>query len=134
MAKIPKERKRHDINFWRKVKSLHREGKSREKICEAMGVEIKHTAFYANMRKNFDNTKANTRKFNHTHKRTDHPIYRAFELEILDLFNCSGSGVSARKQIALFLDYLKKYESYEKTVTLILRSDDGQQYEAKKPS
>ena len=46
-------------------------------------------------------------------------------------FNGGGPWVSNWKQIALFLDYLKNYESYEKTEILILRSDDEHQYEAK---
>ena len=78
-------RKRHPITFWRQVKSLHREGKNFEAIQDELGVNIKRTAFFNNIRKKFDDKKVKSRKFNHTHKRTDNETYKAFGVRVRPL-------------------------------------------------
>ena len=80
-------RQRHPITFWRQVKSLHREGKNLKAISDELGVDIKRTAFFNNIRKKFDDKKVKSRKFNHTHKRTDNETYKAFESDVVELFN-----------------------------------------------
>ena len=51
-------RKKHPITFWREVKSLHREGKNMEAISDELRVEIKRTAFFNNIRKDFVDKKS----------------------------------------------------------------------------
>ena len=67
------------------MKSLHREGKSREKIEEELGVEIKKTAFFSNIKKDFAQT--SSRSYNHTHTRTDNQFYKKFKLDVVQYFN-----------------------------------------------
>ena len=66
-VKVP--RKRQPISFWRTVKSLKREGKTRRQIEEELGVAITKTAFFGNVKKDFDKSQVKSRKFNLTHKK-----------------------------------------------------------------
>ena len=84
-VKVP--RKRQPISFWRTVKSLKRDGKTRRQIEEELGVAITKTAFFGNVKKDFDKSQVKSRKFNLTHKKTDSPVYKRFELEVVKYFN-----------------------------------------------
>ena len=77
--RVKEPRKRHPIAFWRQVKSLHREGKNFEAIQDELGVNIKRTAFFNNIRKKFDDKKVKRRKL--------HETYKAFESDVVELFN-----------------------------------------------
>ena len=81
--RVKEPRKRHPITFWTQVKSLHREGNNLEAISDELGVDIKRTAFFNNIRKKFDDKKVKSRKFNHTHKRTDSENYKAFQSDVV---------------------------------------------------
>jgi len=56
-------------------------------MSDELGVEIKRTAFFDNIKKTFDDNHVKSRKFNHTHKRTDNEIYKNFESDVVKLFN-----------------------------------------------
>ena len=51
-----------------------------------MGVAITRSTFFKNVRKDF-NDQVKSRKFNLTHKKTDNPVYKKFELEVVKYFN-----------------------------------------------
>ena len=59
-------RQRHPITFWRQVKGLHRESKNLEAISDELGVDVKRTAFFNNIRKKFDDKKVKRRKLHET--------------------------------------------------------------------
>ena len=51
-----------------------------------MGVAITRSTFFKNVRKDFKD-QFKSREFNLTHKKTDNPVYKKFELEVVKYFN-----------------------------------------------
>ena len=79
-VKVP--RKRQPISFWRTVKSLKRDGKTRRQIEEELGVAITKTAFFGNVKKDFDKSQVKSRKFNLTHKKLTAQFINGLSLKL----------------------------------------------------